>query len=78
MDQLCTVAGRRTVADIMHTLGTGESIRREDTLQEAAHHFVLGRYHWLLVKDGRVVVGILRLSDVFAEICSTTKRVHAK
>jgi len=40
---------------------------------EATHQLVVSPYHSLLVARNDEVVGILRLSDVFAKICDIFK-----
>ena len=43
------------------------------TLDEAIHQFVMGNQQSLLVTHGDEVVGILRLTDVFAAVFHTMK-----
>ena len=51
----------------------GEYIDENATLGEAIRQLVVYPYHSLLVTSGDEVVGILRLSDVFAKICDEIK-----
>ena len=69
LDDLCKKAGRIKVKDLVPAPTAGEYISEAGTLNEAVHQLVIGRHQSLLVtRDGRVV-GILRLSDVFEQVC---------
>lgn len=73
LDDLCKKAGRIQVKDLVPAPTEGEYISEEGTLNEAVHQLVIGRHQSLLVtRDGRVV-GILRLSDVFEQVCEKIK-----
>jgi CBS domain-containing protein len=60
----------------MYTLTEGEYVREDATLDEAIHQLVIGHHQSLLVTRGEEIVGILRLSDVFREICNMIKECH--
>jgi len=75
VERLCEMAGRRKVAAVMHIPSQGEYLRLSAPLQEAVHHLVLAHNHSLLLTEGREVVGILRLSDVFASVCEAMEQV---
>jgi CBS domain-containing protein len=62
-------AARLTVSDFIHAPSENEYIDENATLGEATHQLVVQPYLSLLVTSGGEVVGILRLSDVFAKIC---------
>ena len=48
--------------------------RIDATLDEAVHQLVVGHHQSLLVTDAeKNVVGVLRLTDVFSEICNLIK-----
>ncbi|MBT8372278.1 MAG: CBS domain-containing protein [Deltaproteobacteria bacterium] len=66
-------AARLMVSDFIHAPSEGEYIDENATLGEATHQLVVQPYHSLLVTSGDEVVGILRLSDVFAKICDIIK-----
>ena len=51
----------------------GEYIDENATLGEAIHQLIVYPYLSLLVTSGKEVVGILRLSDVFAKVCDEIK-----
>jgi CBS domain-containing protein len=58
----------------MYTPTEGEYVPDEATLDQALHQLVVGRHQSLLVtRDGREIVGILRLTDVFQEVCEMIK-----
>ena len=66
-------AAKLMVSDFIHPPEEGEYIDENATLGEATNQLVVQPYHSLLVTRGGEVVGILRLSDVFATICDIIK-----
>jgi CBS domain-containing protein len=73
LEDLCKKAAEMNVKELMQTLGEGELIEAEATLDQAIHQLVMGNLASLLVTRGEEIVGILRLSDVFNEICERVK-----
>lgn len=73
LQDICRKAARKKVQDIMDTPGEGEYVPAEATLDEAIHQLVMGHHQSLLVTRNQDIVGILRLSDVFREICKAIK-----
>jgi hypothetical protein len=66
-------ATQQKVADFIQPTAQDEYIEDSATLGEALHQLIVYPYHSLLVTSGEDVVGILRLSDVFAKICDIIK-----
>ena len=66
-------ATKLTVGDLIQTPSEGEYIDENATLGEAAHQLIVSPFHSLLVTRGDDVVGVLRLSDVFAKVCDIIK-----
>jgi len=66
-------ATKLKVSEFIQAPSEGEYIDENATLGEAIHQLVVYPHHSLLVTSGDVVVGILRLSDVFAKICDEIK-----
>jgi CBS domain-containing protein len=66
-------ATKMKVSDFIQAPSEGEYIDENATMGEAVHQLVVQPYHSLLVTSGDEVVGILRLSDVFARICNEIK-----
>ena len=66
-------ATKLKVSAFIQTPSEGEYIDENATLGEAAHQLIVYPYHSLLVTRDDEVVGILRLSDVFAKICDIIK-----
>ena len=62
-------ATKLKVSEFIQAPSEGEYIDENATLGEAIHQLIVYPYHSLLVTSGDEVVGILRLSDVFAKIC---------
>ena len=73
LDEICGKAFNIKVKDIMVTPTEGEVVDAERSLNEAIHLLVMGRHQSLLVLEKGMIVGILRLSDVFGEICRQIK-----
>jgi CBS domain-containing protein len=61
------------VSDFIHAPSEGEYIDQNATLGEATHQLIVQPYLSLLVTNDDEVVGILRLSDVFAKVCDIIK-----
>lgn len=73
LEGICRKAADIKVKDIMQKPTEGEFVEEEGTLDTAIHQLVMGRHQSLLVTRGEVIVGILRLSDVFKKICDAMK-----
>ncbi|HDR16396.1 MAG TPA: CBS domain-containing protein [Desulfobacteraceae bacterium] len=63
--QLCQIAKNTTISEIMHP--TEEHIEADASLAEAIYKILTWQHISLLVTEGRKVVGILRLSDIYAK-----------
>lgn len=70
---VCSRAAKLRVNEIMEAPADGVYIDAGATLDEAIHRLIMCRYHSLIVTENEKVVGILRLSDVFAQICEEIK-----
>ncbi len=68
MDDICRKAGEQNVKVFMSSLTEGEYISEDKTLDIAIHQFIMGNHQSLLVTGGDKIVGILRLTDVFAAL----------
>ena len=73
MHDICKKAGAQNVRDFMHVPSDGETIDVEATLDHAIHQLIVGGYQSLLVRRKADIVGILRLTDVFAAITASIK-----
>ncbi len=69
LDHLCAKAVQLQVKSVMYTPTEGEYIEESSSLNEAVHQLIIGRHQSLLVTRSGNIVGILRLTDIFAEIC---------
>ena len=56
-----------------HTPTEGEYVNEDATLDVAIHRLVMGHHQSLLVTRGKKIVGIIKLTDIFAEIFQTMK-----
>jgi CBS domain-containing protein len=73
LENLCKKAAKINVKEIMHGLTATEFIQEDSSLDQALHQMVMGRHASLLVKKRDRVVGVLRQSDMFKEVCDRMK-----
>jgi CBS domain-containing protein len=74
LEDICRRSPHIKVKEIMYTPTEGEYVPMDATLDQALHQLVVGHHQSLLVtKDGKEIVGILRLTDVFQEISEMIK-----
>ena len=73
LDDICRRSANIKVKDIMYTPEEGEYVDEAASVDAAIHQLVSGRHQSLLVSRDADVVGILRLSDVFMEVCRAIK-----
>jgi CBS domain-containing protein len=70
---ICRKAATYIVKDFMHTPKQGEYIKEDANLDEAIHQLLIGKQNSLLVTRNQDIVGILRLTDVYAFVCDNIK-----
>jgi CBS domain-containing protein len=68
LDDICRKAGEQPVKRFMQTPTEGEYISDDATLEIAIHQLIMGNNQSLLVTRNEKIVGILRLTDVFAAV----------
>jgi len=68
MEDICRKAGEKNVKEFMYTPSEGEYVTENASLGEAIHQLIMGHHQSLLVTRGEKIVGILRLTDVFAAV----------
>jgi CBS domain-containing protein len=68
MEDICRKAGEKNVKEFMYTPTEGEYVSEDATLELAIHQLIIGRHQSLLVTRNEKIVGILRLTDVFAAV----------
>jgi CBS domain-containing protein len=68
LENICQKASKMKVEDFMSKLTEGEFIDLGASLDQAIHLLVMGHHQSLLVQKAGKVVGILRLTDVFASV----------
>jgi len=74
MDDICKKAVQRKIKDFMYTPSEGEFVNENASLDEAIHQLVMGQQQSLLVVRKDEIVGILRLTDVFAAVTDAIKQ----
>jgi len=73
LKDICSKALKLKVEDFMQAPSEGEFIDQEASLEIAVLQLVMGQHLSLLVTSGREIVGVLRLTDVFAAVFHTMK-----
>jgi len=68
LDDICRKAGEENVRKFMYTPTEGEYVSEDASLEAAIHQLIMGHQQSLLVTRGEKIVGILRLTDVFAAL----------
>ncbi|MGD8284917.1 MAG: CBS domain-containing protein [Desulfobacterales bacterium] len=68
LDDICRKAGEQPVKRFMHTPTEGEYVSEDASLEVAIHQLIMGHHQSLLVTRNEKIVGILRLTDVFAAV----------
>ena len=68
LDDICRKAGEQNVKKFMYTPTEGEYVSENSSLDIAIHQLIMGHHQSLLVTDGKKIVGVLRLTDVFAVV----------
>lgn len=76
MADICRKAAKQTVKHYMHSPTEGEFVEESAGLGEAIHQIVLGHHQSLLVTRNGEIVGLLRLTDVFAVVFHKMKECH--
>lgn len=73
LTDVCQKGADIKVSEIMTTPTEGEIVEEDATLGQAIHLLVMGQHQSLLVLRDKEIIGILRLTDVFAAIFHTMK-----
>lgn len=77
LKDICSKALKLKVEDFMQAPSEGEFIDQNASLEIAVLQLVMGLHISLLVTGGRKIVGILRLTDVFAAVLHSMKECEA-
>jgi CBS domain-containing protein len=70
-------AAKLRVEDFMQTPSEGEYVNEDTSLEAAVHQLIAGHHLSLLVTQDKKIVGVLRMSDVFAATFHVMKEVEA-
>ena len=73
LKDLCSKASKLKVEDFMQAPSEGEIIDQEASLELAVMQLVMGSHISLLVTRRKEIIGILRMTDVFAAVFHTMK-----
>jgi CBS domain-containing protein len=74
LENICKKAGQTKVEDFMSKISEGEFIEYDASLDRAIHLLVMGRLQSLMVQKKGKVIGVLRLTDVFASVFHVMKK----
>ncbi|MFZ0613079.1 MAG: CBS domain-containing protein, partial [Desulfobacterales bacterium] len=78
LTDICRKAADRKVKDFMYTPTEGEYVHEEASLDVAIHQLIIGHHQSLLVIDkAGEILGVLRLSDVFAAVFHKLKECRS-
>jgi len=78
LEDICRKAGEQNVKAFMYTPTEGEYVSQDTSLDVAIHRLIMGRHQSLLVTRDEKIVGILRLTDVFAAVFHKMKECFEK
>lgn len=78
LEEICRNAAQLRVKDCTELAQKGEYVEADDTLDVAVNQLVLGRQQSLLVTQNKQIIGILRLADVFQEVCDRIKNAASE
>jgi CBS domain-containing protein len=78
LKDLCISAMTIKVEDLMHAPAEAECIDQEASVVMAMQQLVMGNHLSLLATQGQKIVGILRLTDVFAAVFHAMKEYETK
>jgi len=73
LKDICKKSTKLVVKNFMHTPSEGEYVDENAYLSDGIHQIIMGRRQSLLVTRGKRIVGVLRLADVFKEVCDRIK-----
>lgn len=73
LTDICIKAGKQEISKYMHRLAEGEYIDSDASLNQAIHLLVVGHHQSLIVTERNEIIGLLRLTDVFAAVFHTMK-----
>lgn len=77
LDDICRKAGEQNVENFMYTPTEGEYVSENASLEVAIHQLIMGNHQSLLVTRDKKIMGILRLTDVFAAVFHKMKACFA-
>ena len=75
LEDICSTAMGANVVDYMQAPSEGEYVEENTSLEAAIHQLVKGLHLSLLVTRSEKIVGILRMSDVFAAVFHIMKEI---
>lgn len=73
LNSICRKAYSILVKDIMEPITNDQYIDVNASINEAIHAFIINKRQLLLVRRKSETIGVIRLTDIFLEVCLTIK-----
>jgi hypothetical protein len=73
LHDICRKSAGRTLKDVMRPVRSNEFIDGEASLSDIIHRFITIGKKQLFVKNGKKTIGVIRLHDIFVEVCLLIK-----
>lgn len=73
LDGLCKKAGETVIKSLMTIPEENQITNAENSINEAVYQMIVSGNDYLFVRNGRVLVGLISLSDVMGLICDTVR-----
>ena len=73
LDGLCQKAGETVISSLMTVPEESQITNAESSINEAVYLMIVSGQDYLFVRDGRMLAGVISLSDVMGHICDTVR-----
>lgn len=73
MEGLCKNAGETVIKSLMSVPEEGQIINAESSINEAVYQMIVSGQDYLFVRDGRLLKGVISLSDIIGHVCDRVK-----
>jgi CBS domain containing-hemolysin-like protein len=73
LEGLCQKAGETTIKSLMTVPEEIQIADAESSINEAVYRMIVSGQDYLFVRDGRMLIGFISLSDIMGHICDTVK-----
>jgi CBS domain-containing protein len=73
LEGLCKNAGETMIKSFMTVPEEGQITNAESSINEAVYQMIVSGQDYLFVRDGRLLKGVISLSDIMAHICDRVR-----